>query len=204
MTPSPKDEPLASNPPSGAAIDYVLGAHVKSVELSIRANGKLVRRYTSKDPAPNTDPAKSGYAPEWIPQPSRLETTRGMHRFVWPIRYPKPAALAESETDGDGVWAPPGRYVVELVVDGRTFTQPLTVAPDPRVKLDDDGYAKQFALARDVEAAQLELAVAQGEAKNLHKAVAAAHAAGDLKGALDAFESPRQNRLNCICPETIG
>ncbi len=197
-TPSPKDEPLASNPPSGAAIDYVLGAHVKSVELSIRANGKLVRRYTSKDPAPNTDPAKSGYAPEWIPQPSRLETTRGMHRFVWPIRYPKPAALAESETDGDGVWAPPGRYVVELVVDGRTFTQPLTVAPDPRVKLDDDGYAKQFALARDVEAAQLELAVAQGEAKNLHKAVAAAHAAGDLKGALDAFDAELVARAGII------
>src|SRR6185312_10037129 len=193
-TPSPKDEPLASNPPPGAAIDYVIGAnHVKSVELSIYANGKLLRKYTSKDPAPDTDPGKSGYAPEWIAQPSRLETTRGMHRFVWPIRYPKPAALAEGDTDADGIWAPPGNYVVELVVDGRKFTQPLTVAPDPRVRLDADAYAKQFALARDVEAAQLELAAAQGEAKNLHKSIAAARAAKganeELKSTLDAFDA---------------
>jgi len=202
-TPTPKDEPIASNPPPGAAIDYVLGTHVKSVELLIRdANGKVVRKYTSKDPAPDTDPAKSGYAPEWIPQPPRLATTRGMHRFVWPLRYAKPAALAESDTDADGIFVTPGRYVVELAVDGRTFKQPLTLVPDPRVKLDDTAYAKQFALARNVEAAQLELAAAQGEAKNLHKNIAAAHAASasntDLKTALDAFDAELVARAGIV------
>jgi len=202
-TPTPKDEPIASNPPPGAAIDYVLGTHVKSVELLIRdANGKVVRKYTSKDPAPDTDPAKSGYAPEWIPQPPRLATTRGMHRFVWPLRYAKPVALAESDTDADGIFVTPGRYVVELAVDGRTFKQPLTLVPDPRVKLDDTAYAKQFALARNVEAAQLELAAVQGEAKNLHKNIAAAHAASasnaDLKTALDAFDAELVARAGIV------
>jgi photosystem II stability/assembly factor-like uncharacterized protein len=199
-TPLQKDEPLASNPPSGAAIDYVLGARAKSVELTIRdASGKLVRKYTSKDPAPNTDAGKSAYAPEWIPAPPTLGTTRGMHRFVWPLRYAKPGALADNDTDVDGIWVPPGRYAVELVVDGKKLTQSLTVAPDPRIKLDDVAYAKQFALARDVEAAQLKLGEAQGEAKNLHKNVAAARGANaDINGALDAFDAELVARAGIV------
>jgi photosystem II stability/assembly factor-like uncharacterized protein len=202
-TPSPKDEPLASNPPPGGAIDYVLGTHVKSVALSIRdANGKLVRKYTSKDPVPETDATKTGYAPEWIVPPPRLATTRGMHRFVWPLRYAKPAALAENDTDSDGLFVVPGRYVVELAVDGKVFKQAFTVAPDPRVKLDDDAYAKQFALARNVEEAQLALAAAQGEARNLHQNIAAAHAAGvskvDLKNALEAFDAELVARAGIV------
>ncbi len=31
-------------------------------------------------------------------------------------------------------WAPPGNYTVRLKVDGQTYTQPLTVRLDPRVK----------------------------------------------------------------------
>ncbi len=204
-TPLPKDEPLASNPPPGAAIDYVLGAPAKSVELSIHdANGQLVRKYTSKDAQPNTDPAKSGYAPEWIPVPPHLATTRGMHRFVWPLRYAKPGALAEGDTDVDGLWAPPGRYAVELVVDGRKFGETLTVGPDPRIKLGDEAYAKQFALARDVEAAQLQLAVVQEEAKNLHKAAVAARRAtadpksAELASALDAFDAELVARAGIV------
>ncbi|HEX5123853.1 MAG TPA: hypothetical protein VFV97_11455, partial [Rhodanobacteraceae bacterium] len=203
-TPSPKDEPLASNPPAGAAIDYVIGAnHVKSVELSIHdANGKLVRKYTSKDPQPNKDATKTGYAPEWIPEPSRLATTRGMHRFVWPLRYAKAAALAEGDTDTEGFFVTPGRYTVELTVDVKAFKQTLTVAPDPRIKLDDAAYARQLALARDVESAQLALAAAQEEAKNLHKNIAAAHAANtanaNLQSALDAFDGELVARAGIV------
>src|SRR6185369_10341530 len=31
-------------------------------------------------------------------------------------------------------WAPPGNYTVRLKVDGQTYTQPLTLRLDPRVK----------------------------------------------------------------------
>ena len=149
--------------------------------------------------APSTDAAKSAYAPEWIPVLPHLATTRGMHRFVWPLRYAKPGALADNDTDVDGIWVPPGRYSVELVVDGKKLTESLTVAPDPRVKLDDAAYAKQFALARDVEAAQLELAKAQGEAKNLHKSVAAARGKNaDANGALDAFDAELVARAGLV------
>jgi hypothetical protein len=186
---------MASNPPSGAMIDYALEKPArKAVELSIReANGALVRRYSSVDPRPNRDPAKSASAPEWILAPAHLETSAGMHRFVWPICYAKPATLADGDTDTDGVWAPPGRYTVELAVDGRTFRAPLTIAPDPRVHLDNAVYAEQFALARKIESDQERLAIAASEAKQLHKGIAEArkNAASDTKllAALDAFDA---------------
>jgi photosystem II stability/assembly factor-like uncharacterized protein len=203
-TPSPKDEPLASNPPGGAMIDYVLAKPAKKpVELAIYdAQNRLVRRYSSADPAPNLDPAKSMYAPEWIPRPSRLATTPGMHRFVWPLRYAKPAVLADGETTADGVWAPPGRYNVELIVDGKKLRQPLSVAPDPRVKLDAAAYAQQFAFAREIEAAQLRLAGAQAEAKKLHKSLTDARAAAagndQLIATIDAFDTDLLARSGII------
>jgi hypothetical protein len=203
-TPSPKDEPLASNPPGGAMIDYVLAKPAKKpVELAIYdAQNRLVRRYSSADPAPNLDPAKTTYAPEWIPRPSRLATTPGMHRFVWPLRYAKPAVLADGETTADGVWAPPGRYNVELIVDGKKLRQPLSVAPDPRVKLDAAAYAQQFAFAREIEAAQLRLAGAQAEAKKLHKSLTDARAAAagndQLIATIDAFDTDLLARSGII------
>ena len=51
-----------------------------------------------KDALPDLDPTKATYAPEWIPRATPLKTTAGMHRFVWPLRYAKPAALAEVPT----------------------------------------------------------------------------------------------------------
>jgi len=194
-TPLPKDEPVASNPPMGAAIDYVLASDAKKpVELSIfDAKGALVRRYSSSDPAPNLDPAKTSYAPEWVPRPSRLATTPGMHRFVWPLHYPEPAALADDDADADGVWAPPGAYKVELAVDGRRFSTPLTVLPDPRVHLPDADYAQLFAFSRDIETAQSRLAVVQGEAKRLHKALVSERASANdnvaLAAAIDAADA---------------
>jgi hypothetical protein len=172
-TPAPKDEPLASNPPAGAMIDYVLAEPAKKpVELAIYdAENRLVRRYSSADRPANRDPAKTTYAPEWIPRVSQLASTRGMHRFVWPLRYAKPGALANSDTDIDGVWAPPGRYTVELAVDGKRLRQPLSVAPDPRVMLAEDVYAQQFAFARDIQAAQVRVADAESGAKKLNESL---------------------------------
>jgi photosystem II stability/assembly factor-like uncharacterized protein len=173
-TPLPKDEPLASNPPAGAAIDYVLAKAANKVDLVLYdANDKLVRRYSSDDPVPKIDPAKSTAAPEWIARPPQLLTTAGMHRFVWSLRLAKPQALADDAFDTDGIWVPPAKYTAELTVDGQRMRAPLTVSPDPRVQLSAADYAQQFAFARDVEAAQVRVALAQGEAKKLHKALAA-------------------------------
>jgi hypothetical protein len=56
-----------------------------------------------------------------------------------------------------------------LTVNGQKFTQPLTVIPDPRVKLPASAYAEQFALAREVEQTRASLAAALSEASTLVK-----------------------------------
>jgi photosystem II stability/assembly factor-like uncharacterized protein len=142
-TPMPKDEPLAVNPPLGAVIDYALDSNPASpITLEIfDANNDLVRRASSADAPPPSDPARLRTSPEWIVHPARLQTTPGMHRFVAPLRR-----------DGDpGPWLPPGDYSVVLTVDGKKLTQPLRITPDPRINLPASAYAEQYAMAREIE-----------------------------------------------------
>ena len=134
-TPSPKDEPLAANPPSGALIDYALPTTVAGpVTLTILdAQNRPVRRFSSTDKVPTPDPSKLEFASEWLPSPAIVSAAPGMHRFVWSLRYPNLTPASEPGLPKDGVWAPPGRYTVELNVGGRRYEQPLQVEPDPRV-----------------------------------------------------------------------
>ncbi|HMA28376.1 MAG TPA: hypothetical protein VKS23_00805, partial [Thermoanaerobaculia bacterium] len=174
-TPMPKDEPRAGNPPLGATLDYVLGRAAEgTVTLSILdEKGELVRRYASTDKLPELSREERRLAPEWLDPPVVLPATPGMHRFVWPLRYPAPPALARGNTFADGVWAPPGRYVVELSAAGQRVTRPLVVEPDPRVALHPDAYGRQFELARRVERARESVAAAMKEAASLHEQLVA-------------------------------
>ncbi len=190
-TPLPKDEPTAANPPPGAGIDYVLSrpATAPVVLRILDAEGALVRRYSSDVKPPAPDLAKIRVALEWMTPPVALATTPGMHRFVWPVRYPAPPALAEANPYADGVWAPPGRYTVELSVDGQRLTQPLTVAPDPRVSLSPEVYARQLALARRVEALRESVAAALAEGEKL-RATLTAKRAVELEAHVRALIGP--------------
>src|SRR5262249_18969712 len=127
-------------------------------------------------------------APEWISPPSPLPATPGMHRYVWPIRGAAPPTLGKGSTFADGVWAPPGRYTVELVVDGTRLARPLVIEPDPRVRLAPEAYARQHELAARIEAARESVAVATKEAEDLHEALTkrAAKPDGKAAAALDA------------------
>ena len=218
-TPLPKDEPTTVNPPFGARIDYALATTPKQpVQLAIfDANRQPVRRYSSTDAPPKHDPATAGIAPEWFVAPSVLATTPGLHRFLWPLRYPALPALAEGSAYADGAWAPPGHYTVELMVDGQTYKQSLTVVPDPRIKLPADAYAQQFVFARTVEVARARLAIASGEAGQLHGALLAARkqtdpAFADAYTALDAkivglagiIDAPNPNNAGAMPPKSTS
>lgn len=154
-TPMPKDEPLAPNPPFGAYLDYVLDAATSApVTLEIfDARNTLVRRYSSADVPPEVDLATTHEAPEWFVTPSSLQTTPGMHRFVWPLRHEGSRGIWSH-----GVWAAPGHYRVVLTVAGRKLEQPLHIVPDPRLKLPLDAYAQQYALAKEIDSLRATLA----------------------------------------------
>ena len=49
-----------------------------------------------------------------------------------------------------GPWAQPGQYTVKLTVDGKSYTQPLTLKMDPRVMTPAIGLAQQFTLSKQL------------------------------------------------------
>jgi len=98
-----------------------------------------------------------------------LMTDPGMHRFVWSLHYASPAGVTSRRGGGEGVWAPPGQYRVVLTSGDQKLTQPLTIAPDPRLNLQQSAYVDEFNLARDIEALRAQLTAATEEATTVGK-----------------------------------
>ena len=144
-TPLPPEEPAGKNPPDGAILYYNLkSAATTPVVIEILdTTGKVLTRYESTDQPPTPDPALN-IPTYWIRPFVRPAVTAGMHRFVWDLHaapsgevrrrggeYPI-SAIYQYTPGIQGEWMPPGTYTVRLSVDGRTYSQPLTVVPDPR------------------------------------------------------------------------
>ncbi|MEO7208140.1 MAG: hypothetical protein ABI145_15475, partial [Steroidobacteraceae bacterium] len=185
-TPMPKDEPMAANPPLGAFLDYALDSPAQAVTLSItNAAGILVRKFSSDDQPSAPDLGKIDIAPEWIVPSARLSVSAGTHRFVWNLHYAPRAELISEDTSEteEGVWAPPGQYWIELQAGAKHYRQRLTVAPDPRIKL-NAAYAQQFELARNIEHERVKIAQVLAEASRIHGAIA-----GSGKGAEPALRA---------------
>ncbi|MFI4920804.1 MAG: WD40/YVTN/BNR-like repeat-containing protein, partial [Gammaproteobacteria bacterium] len=184
-TPMHADEPGAANPPDGASLDYWLQDDATGpVTLDILdAQGKPVRHFSSADKSTPPDLAKIDATAEWFPRPMPLPATRGMHRFVWNLLYPAPEALGR-----DGVWVLPGNYTVKLTVGGKSYSQPLTVLNDPRVKATQADLTQQQTLAFEIQTQRARLAVAGGEVSSILKQLEAAEAKApaDLMGKLKA------------------
>src|SRR5262249_1940020 len=119
------------------------------------------------------DLAKIQIAPDWITAPEPLATGAGLHRFVWNLQYTPPPELASDDpTDEEnGVWAPPGEDWAELNPSRKIYRHRPTIAPDPRLTLPSSAYARHFALARDIERARVQIAVALVEAGKIHSAI---------------------------------
>ena len=154
----PPDEPAGKNPPDGAVLDYWLAQPAPGpVVLEILdANGRVVRRWSSADPV--EPPRDEGNVPRWWVRPQRVPSAdAGLHRFVWDLHWPAPAALEPSypiaavphdtPREPRGPWALPGAYTVRLTVEGASFTQPLDLGMDPRVKTPPAGLRRQFDLS---------------------------------------------------------
>ena len=159
-TPLPPEEPAGKNPPDGAIIDYYLKSKVTgAVVLEVLdASGKSMRRYSSEDKPDSIDEiAKRVNIPSyWIRPPQVLSAEAGMQRFVWdlhyapcdwlPPQYPISAIYKDTWREPQGPWASPGNYTVKLTVNGTSYTQPLVVKMDPRVKTAAEGLAQQHSI----------------------------------------------------------
>jgi len=144
------------------------------------ATGRVIRAYSSDDPVLAPDPALDPEAYErvcqgnppapdcavplyWAAPQLRLSTRAGMHRFSWDLRYdPLGGQTAQPLSDGGAAvphrtyppgvapWAPPGSYTVRLIVEGKSYDQPLTLRLDPRVQAPAAGLAQLAALTREM------------------------------------------------------
>jgi hypothetical protein len=200
----PRRYPIGENPPNGAILYYWLKeAPKEAAKLEVLdAQGKVIRAFTSeqKKTAEAPDEGERDEPAENIP------AAAGLNRFAWDLRYEVPAKIPAAIYDGGnnpaGPLALPGKYSVRLTVAGKSSTQPLEIAMDPRVKTSAADLQKQFDLLLKLRDRQEELNRAvlgirdlRGQLQAIEKRFAASESAksvlasaADLRKKLTAIE----------------
>jgi photosystem II stability/assembly factor-like uncharacterized protein len=147
-TPLQKDEPHAENPPSGVNIDYYLktAARTPVVIEIIDSNGVILQTFSS-DPGAQKQANGGGAAgagapartsgiprvsPLWQVKPVIPAATAGMHRVTWNALRPRPRGAPPPDEGGPLDRHYIGNFAARLTVNGKSYTQPFTVKPDPR------------------------------------------------------------------------
>ncbi len=166
-TPLPPEEPTAKNPPDGAIIDYALNSAAQQVSLEVfDANNEPVRHISSNQKSPSYPPLP--IAERWLPKPSLLEASPGMHRYVWDLRWggSGEGPHAEDYAAPHPPRVAPGNYMLKLTVDGKSYTQPVKVMMDPRSAATPEVLAQQQKLGLQIygEAIRARKALAQMDA----------------------------------------
>jgi photosystem II stability/assembly factor-like uncharacterized protein len=143
-TPFPREVPHGLNPPGGVMIDYTLSSPPEGeVMLDVLdQSGAVVRHLSSAGPQPVAEAARPPLPNFWEAGAPVLPAKAGANRVSWDLRYDPPAAFAHTfelnanpgltPPSPEGALALPGTYALRLTVNGRSYTQPVTVRPDPR------------------------------------------------------------------------
>ena len=164
-TPFPPEVPHALNPPDGALIYYSLAAKpAGAVTLEVLdATGTVVRHMTSGPVEPVKEAARPPEPNFWIAPPFRLPVEAGGNRSNWDLRADAPPAFTHTfEINANpgltppsplGPLVPPGAYTLRFTVDGKTYTQPVTVVNDPRSPATAADVRAQYELEARVVAA---------------------------------------------------
>jgi photosystem II stability/assembly factor-like uncharacterized protein len=226
-TPLPPEMKVGDNPPEGAVLDYYLAAPAAgAMSLAISDSaGAIVREYTNV--APPVDRTMANVPDYWLMPPLVLKTTAGMHRVAWDLRYPDPPTLnygyngnlldyreytlswhalpgQTPRTTLVGPMVLPGTYTVKLTVDGRSYTQPLTIVPDPRVAVPPAGLAAQFQLQQRMVAGITTTYRAVNYLDELRAAMTARTADAAGKAGVDQIAASVQSITTTIAPLVSG
>ena len=164
-TPFPPEVPHALNPPDGVIIYYSLdGKPSGPVTLDVLDSaGTTLRHMSSVAGEPVKEAAKPPHPNWWVAPPQSLPAAAGLNRANWDLRFDAPPALAHSfeinanpgltPTTPEGIMTPPGTYTVKLTVNGRSFTQKVTLTNDPRSPATGADIRAQYSLLRKINAA---------------------------------------------------
>jgi hypothetical protein len=183
-TPLPPEEPAGQNPPDGAIINYYLRS-TRPVTLEILdSKGQLVRRFSSDD-KPEEINEKDYAVPSYWYRPSQiLSKEPGVQRFVWDLKYAPPPAFShgfpisaiyrDTPRTPSGPAVMPGTYTVKLTVDGKSYSQPMVVKMDPRVKTGLPALTQQFTLSLEAYRGMQDTYALAMESKKLRTQIAEA------------------------------
>jgi hypothetical protein len=108
-------------------------------------SGKVIRHFPKKEEEGDQD---EGFGP-----PDRnagtLPAEAGLNRFVWDLNYEGASKVPHAPLWGGSTSGPralPGKYEVKLTVLDKSYTAPLEIKPDPRLRVTQADLEKQFAL----------------------------------------------------------
>jgi photosystem II stability/assembly factor-like uncharacterized protein len=203
-----RDQFLGENPPDGAILYYYLKNEAKEeITLEILdAQNRLVKRYSSVEKKVEGRPLPERPVPP--EKPDLLPKSAGMHRFVWNLRYDMPDLVPSAIYDmGEplGPMALPGKYTARLNVAGKSYTAPIELRLDPRVKTPMAELEKQFEhmmkirqLLGDTHAGVLEIRNVRRQMQALRKQLrgdAKAKPALDLMDAIEKKSTPVEAEL---------
>ncbi|HET7891585.1 MAG TPA: hypothetical protein VFL34_08670 [Candidatus Sulfotelmatobacter sp.] len=109
------------------------------------SSGKVIRKFPKKEEPASDEESFFGGARGG----EDLPADAGLNRFIWDLRYEGATKVPKAPLWGgntDGPVALPGTYQVRLTVLGKSYTAPLEIKADPRLKIGADDLAKQFDL----------------------------------------------------------
>jgi len=206
-TPLPPETPAGKNPPAGAIIDYSLQS-VPAGEVTLEiidSAGIQVRKYSSNDQPGKIDETQA-FPTYWFNPPAPLSKKVGLNRFVWDLRYERPQALRFGYSIAavfgeDAIMVPegplvlPGTYQVKLTSEGRTYSAPLEVKMDPRVRVASLALSQQLQLEMKIIAgmkqsydAVQQVSDLRSELKQLQARFSSDPSAKPLLGAIAALD----------------
>ena len=140
----------------------------------------------------------------WAAPPMVISTRAGMHRVWWDMHYDPIEGDAGGGRGGGGggaavphrsystpntPWATPGAYTVRLTVNGASYTQPLTLKMDPRVKTSPIDLANLYKLSNEMYDGAVAARAAADKARALSTQLGSLTGDGiaELKAQVDAM-----------------
>ena len=82
----------------------------------------------------------------------RATAVQGPNTFTWDLRYKGATVVPDAVFQGSaaGPLAAPGTYRVDLIIDGKTYSQPFQLVKDPRLSYSDAELEQQFQFMKRV------------------------------------------------------
>jgi len=89
------------------------------------------------------------------------EATAGTHRFIWDFH----------QSSYDGPLVPPGKYTVQMSVNGQTYTRSAEVLRDPRLKATNADLTAQYDLSLRIDSLHAEVVASRTKAQEYAKSL---------------------------------